>query len=83
MQNRKYIGEYQYRDVVVPNGVPAIISKELFALVQQRIAQNKYAPSASRSEIKYFLTGKLICGNCGAVYAGESGTGRTGRVPLL
>ena len=23
------------------------------------------------------LTGKLICGNCGAVYAGESGTGRT------
>lgn len=78
LQNRKYIGEYQYRDVVVPNGIPAIISKELFALVQQRIAQNKYAPSASRSEVKYLLTGKLICGNCGAVYAGESGTGRTG-----
>lgn len=77
LQNRKYIGEYQYRDVIVPNGVPSIISKELFALVQQRIAQNKYAPSASRSEVKYLLTGKLICGNCGAVYAGESGTGRT------
>lgn len=77
LQNRKYIGEYQYRDVIVPDGMPAIVSKELFALVQKRIAQNKYAPSASRSEVKYLLTGKLICGNCGGVYAGESGTGRT------
>lgn len=24
------------------------------------------------------MTGKLICGNCSSVYAGESGTGRTG-----
>lgn len=78
LQNRKYTGEYQCRDVVVPDGIPAIISKELFALVQQRIEQNRYAPSASRSAVKYLLTGKLICGNCGAVYAGESGTGRTG-----
>ena len=78
LQNRKYIGEYHYRDIIIPNGIPSIISKELFALVQQRIAQNKYAPSASRSEVKYLLTGKLMCGNCGSVYAGESGTGRTG-----
>lgn len=78
LQNRKYIGEYQYRDVVVPDGMLSIVSKELFALVQHRIVQNKYALSASRSEFKYLLTGKLICGNCGAVYAGESGTGRTG-----
>lgn len=28
LKNRKYIGEYQYRDVVVPDGMPAIISKE-------------------------------------------------------
>ena len=79
LQNRKYIGEYQYRDIVVPDGIPAIISKELFALAQQRTEQNKYAPSASRSEIKYLLTGKLMCGDCGSVYAGESGTGRTGQ----
>ena len=79
LQNRKYIGEYQYRDIVVPDGIPAIISRELFALAQQRAEQNKYAPSASRSEIKYLLTGKLMCGDCGSVYAGESGTGRTGQ----
>jgi len=79
LQNRKYIGEYQYRDIVVPDGIPAIISRELFALAQQRTEQNKYAPSASRSEIKYLLTGKLMCGDCGSVYAGESGTGRTGQ----
>ena len=79
LQNRKYIGEYHYRDVLIPDGIPAIISKELFALAQQRMEQNKYAPSASRSEIKYLLTGKLMCGDCGSVYAGESGTGRTGQ----
>ena len=79
LQNRKYIGEYQYRDIVVSDGIPAIISRELFALAQQRTEQNKYAPSASRSEIKYLLTGKLMCGDCGSVYAGESGTGRTGQ----
>ena len=67
LQNRKYIGEYHFRDIIIPNGIPSIISKELFALVQQRIAQNKYAPSASRSEVKYLLTGKLMCGNCGSV----------------
>ena len=27
--NRKYIGEYHYRDVVVPDSMPAIIPKEV------------------------------------------------------
>ena len=76
LQNRKYIGEYQYRDVVVPNGVPAIISKELFALAMDRLEKNKYAPSTYKADDRYLLSTKLICGCCGATMVGESGTGR-------
>lgn len=30
LSNRKYIGEYQFKDIVIEDGVPAIISKEIF-----------------------------------------------------
>ena len=30
LKNRKYIGEYKYGDVITPDGIPAIIDKELF-----------------------------------------------------
>ena len=76
LQNRKYIGEYRYRDVVVPNGVPSIISKELFALAMDRLEKNKYAPSSYKADERYLLSTKLICGCCGATMVGESGTGR-------
>lgn len=34
-RNRKYIGEYKYRDIVNPNGIPAIVSQDLFDRVQE------------------------------------------------
>ncbi len=27
--NRKYIGEYKYQEVIIPGGVPALVSEEL------------------------------------------------------
>lgn len=77
LQNRKYIGEYQYRDVVIPNGVPSIISKELFDMAQARLAKNRYAPAAMKADIKYILSTKMICSDCGAFMIGESGTSGT------
>ena len=79
LQNRKYIGEYRYRDVVIPDGIPAIISKELFALAQDRAKKNKYAPAMYKADDKYLLTTKLLCGDCGKHMVGESGTSRTGK----
>jgi site-specific DNA recombinase len=55
LQNRKYMGEYQYRDVVVPDGIPAIISQDLFSMAQQRLEKNRYAPSSYKSHEKYLL----------------------------
>lgn len=79
LQNRKYVGEYQYRDIVVPDGIPSIISKELFALAQQRLEKNQYAPSTYKADDKYLLSTKLICGDCGSYMVGESGTGSSGK----
>lgn len=78
--NRRYIGEYRYRDTVIPNGVPAIIPVELFERVQERMQKNKKAPAREKAEANYLLTTKLFCGKCGAFMVGESGTSKTGRV---
>jgi len=77
LSNRKYIGEYKFRDVVVPNGAPAIVSEELFERVQESLRKNKKAPARHKAEDDYLLTTKLFCGKCGAYMIGESGTSRT------
>jgi len=74
LHNRKYVGEYKYSDVVIPNGIPAIIDKDLFERVQHRLEQNKKAPARAKAEEAYLLTTKLFCGKCGRLMAGESGT---------
>ena len=79
LKNRKYLGEYKYRDIVVPNGIPAIVSQELFDRVQSRIAKNKKAPARHKAKKNmYILTTKLFCGKCGAYMVGESGTSHNG-----
>ena len=35
LTNRKYIGEYKFGEVVLPKGMPAIISEEIFETVQK------------------------------------------------
>ncbi len=77
LQNRKYIGEYQYRDVVIPDGIPAIVSKELFEMAQSRLDKNRYAPSVTKADEKYLLSTKLMCGDCGAFMVGECGKSGT------
>lgn len=80
LQNRKYIGEYKYQDVVIPGGVPAIISDDVFNRVQAKMAKNKQAPATAKAKDNYILTTKLFCGDCGKIMFGESGTGTGGKV---
>ena len=44
LNNRRYIGEYTYRDIVVPDGIPAIVPQDLFDRVQEKLAKNKKGP---------------------------------------
>jgi len=80
LRNRRYIGEYKYRDVVIPNGIPAIITQDLFDRVQERRTKNKKAPARVRAEDSYLLTTKLFCGTDGVFMVGESGTSKMMKV---
>jgi hypothetical protein len=53
LSNRKYIGEYKYRDIVIEDGIPAIVPKDLFDKVQELKAKNKKAPARSKAEEPY------------------------------
>jgi Site-specific recombinases, DNA invertase Pin homologs len=76
LKNRRYIGEFRYRDIIIPDGIPAIVSQDLFDQVQKKLAKNRKAPARHKAEDDYLLTTKLFCGHCGAYLCGESGTGR-------
>lgn len=80
LKNRRYIGEFRYRETVIPDGIPAIVPQDLFDRVQDKLAKNKKAPARHKAEDDYLLTTKLFCGYCGAYLCGESGTSRTGIV---
>ena len=87
LQNRAYIGEYHHGDIVVPDGMPALVDKATFDAVQARFALNKRKGSQRArgkdnkdgEAPRYWLTGKLFCGKCGASMQGVHGTSKTGR----
>ena len=76
LSNRRYIGENRFKDIVMPDSIPAIVDKDLFEEVQQKIKKNSRAPARHKAEDDYLLTTKLFCGMCGAMMFGECGTGR-------
>ncbi len=41
LHNRRYIGEFKYRDIIVPDGIPVIVPQDLFDRVQTKLEQNK------------------------------------------
>lgn len=82
LTNERYTGMYIYRDVRVPGGIPAIISKELFDEVQAILYQkpncrkdptNSTPQKRRRQGGTYLLTGKLFCGTCKSPMIGVSG----------
>ena len=80
LKNEKYCGVYQYADIRVEDGIPAIVSKELFAMAQQMIKKNHEKPAAKKEDGGFLLSGKLFCGHCGELMTGDCGTSRLGRV---
>ena len=80
LSNRTYIGEYNHSGVVLENGVPSIVSKDIFEKVQNTIQKNSIAPAAHKEENDYLLTTHLYCGKCGALMTAYSGTGKSGKV---
>ena len=84
LKNRRYLGEYREGDVVIPDGMPRLVSDEVFSQVQARFAMNKRLGSqranAAADAPDFWLTGKLYCGECGSTMHGTSGTSKHKRV---
>lgn len=78
IQNRKYIGEYRYGDIVIEGGMPAIITPEVFCLAQAETERRKTRKKPASPKAEYLLSGKLFCGHCKKPMQGISGTGRNG-----
>ena len=79
-KNERYIGIYKYKDLRIEGGVPAIVDKDTFDIVQQRLSKNAEAPSRGKAKVDYLLSQKLFCGHCGSLMTGESSTGKSGTV---
>ena len=85
LKNRAYIGEYHHGDIVVEDGMPVLVDKATFDRAQRRFAENKRKGSQRAHGMddaeapRYWLTGKLYCGECGSTMQGVSGTSKTGR----
>ncbi|MBQ8794061.1 MAG: recombinase family protein, partial [Clostridia bacterium] len=79
IKNEKYIGVYKYADVVIKDGMPAIVSEETFNLAQRELARRTTRKTPREPKAEYLLAGKLFCGHCKQAMVGVSGTSKTGR----
>ena len=59
-------------DIIIPGGMPRIISDEDFKEVQKLLANNKLQAGANKAKELYLLTGIIFCGHCGAAMQGNS-----------
>ena len=86
LSNKNYIGYYTRADSEVKDGVPRIISDELFERVQFMRNKNKKTPAKARAHEEYLLTTKLFCGHCkeriqeDVFMVGVSGTSKIGKI---
>ena len=81
LKNRRYLGEYRFKDTVIENAFEPIITPELFVKCQQRMSANKRKPAHFKPLPEtYLLTDKLFCGYCGGKMSGESGRSATSRI---
>lgn len=79
LSNTKYIGKSCYAGVESETTFPAIINKELFDKVQERLQNNKKLGGHIRAKEEYILTGKIFCGHCDSSMVGVSGIGKQKR----
>ena len=80
LTNRVYIGEFNHSGVCVEDGMPAIVSKDVFERAQETIKRNSFTPAAKSEENAYLLTTKLFCGKYEAMMTAYSSTSGTKKV---
>ena len=65
LHNQKFLGEYKYREIVIPNGILAIEPQDLFDRVRDKLAKNLiHQPFADyygawRAMVELYREGKI------------------------
>lgn len=77
LRSEKYKGVYIYNDVRIPDGMPRLISDEIYDAVQVVLDGRTF--DRRPAEEDFLLTGKLFCGHCKTQMIGTSGTSHTGK----
>lgn len=62
VESRRYIGERDYNDQVLPMKVPVVVEREAWEMAQASIRRQEHAPRST-----YELSGLLHCAECGHV----------------
>ncbi len=75
-RNSNKLKEDYYRN---PGGIPAIVSKELFNKVQERLRDNKNKIRNHNGKNFYPLNGKIFCSKCGQPLKGKVQYSRTNK----
>lgn len=78
LQNDRYTGIYRFQDIVIENGIPAIIDKETFLACKKRMEEKKRVLTRTMKN-EYLLSCKCYCDKCGEMLVGLSGTSKSGK----
>ena len=76
LSNERYAGVYIWGDIRVPDGMPAIVTREQFDKAQ--FMRQKTGRHIEQRTVEFLLTGRAFCGHCGRAMIGDSGTSRNG-----
>ena len=85
-ENGKFNRHAQKSDdeiIRIEGGVPQIISKEVFEIARQKMQARRRRTAAFKAKQEYLLSGKIICGECGSTYAGNSRQGAKQKQPYI
>lgn len=67
----KHVGKDNENKIIHADIIPALVSKEVWNIVQHRMTQNKRLGSGQRKEGRvYLLSGLIRCGECGSPLSG-------------
>lgn len=78
LNNKLYIGTYEWDGHTIKNFAEPIVPYELWRSVQNRIEYHKQNPRAKSRSAAYALTGYIYCGECGLPMTGQSGYSKSG-----
>lgn len=77
LHSKRAVGYYCYKDIEIPGAMDPIVDLETFTKVQERLKM--IGKTHHNKSADYLLSGKIFCGHCGSLMAGEKGRSKNGK----